>query len=141
MGLHLADEIDFQPPKHPHSIALRCLPRSSKDSLQTIAGHVQQETAHIDRLIANAGKAGPGLSGRTPRATPAECARSAWSTSTQDFNATYQLNCTATYYTMLAFLELLGPGNKLRRCVNQSGGPRPSSQVIVFQRGHRYGFA
>ena len=31
-----------------------------------------------------------------------------------DFNAVYAINCTAVYYTILAFLELLDEGNKKR---------------------------
>ena len=104
---------------------------------------MRQDTGHLDLLVANAGMAGPGLVGLSPRASATEFARSAWATPMADFNAVYGLNCTATYYTILAFLDLLESGNKRR----QPGSSTPLSQVVVtssmvaFQRDPRYGFA
>lgn len=57
-----------------------------------------------------------------------------------EFNAVYGLNCTAAFYTVLAFLELLDEGNK-------RGNYPLKSQVIAtasmagFMRDARYGFA
>lgn len=103
---------------------------------------MRQDSGHVDLLVANAGIAGPGLVGLSPRASASEFARSAWATPMPDFNAVYALNCTATYYTILAFLDLLEAGNKRRQ-----PGSTPLSQVVVtssmvaFQRDPRYGFA
>jgi NAD(P)-dependent dehydrogenase (short-subunit alcohol dehydrogenase family) len=87
--------------------------------------------------------AGPGLMGLSPRASAAEFASKAWAVPMPDFSAVYELNCTATYYTILAFLGLLEAGNKRR----QPGSAPLTSQVVVtssmvaFQRDPRYGFA
>ncbi|KAI1428591.1 NAD(P)-binding protein [Xylaria sp. FL1777] len=106
-----------------------------------MADRVRQEVGYIDLLVANAGMSGPGLNGITPRASAADFARSAWLVPMSDFDATYRLNCTATYYSILAFLELLEAGNKLRR----PGVPRAqvvaTSSMVAFQRDPRYGFA
>ena len=114
---------------------------TSQDSLQAAAERVRQEVGHIDLLVANAGMAGPGLKGLNPRATPADFARSAWSTPMPEFDAVYQLNCTAVYYTILAFLGLLDAGNERRR----PGEPRSqviaTSSMVAFHRDPRYGFA
>lgn len=116
---------------------------TSQDSLQAIAENVRQETGHVDLVVANAGMAGPGLMGLGPRASATEFARTAWATPMPDFDAVYQLNCTATYYTILAFLPLLEAANNRR----DSTAARASSQVVVtssmvaFQRDPRYGFA
>lgn len=114
---------------------------SSQDSLQAVAAKVRQQTGYIDLLVANAGMAGPGLMGLHPRATAAEFARSAWSTPMADFNAVYELNCTATYYTILAFLELLEAGNVRRPLGSPSSQVVVTSSMVAFQRDPRYGFA
>ncbi|KAH7319573.1 dehydrogenase with different specificitie [Stachybotrys elegans] len=115
---------------------------TSQASLQSLADRIRNETGHLDLLIANAGMSGPGLGAMSPRATASEFARAAWATPMADFDAVYALNCTATYYTIVAFLDLLSEGNRRRR-----PSAEPHSQVIVtssmvaFQRDPRYGFA
>jgi NAD(P)-dependent dehydrogenase (short-subunit alcohol dehydrogenase family) len=80
---------------------------------------------YINLLVANAGATGPTLEALKPRYTLADFVAHAWSTPMEDFNATYGLNCTALYYTVLAFLELLDQGNK------QVTYPNGKSQVIA----------
>ncbi|KAF7517117.1 hypothetical protein G7054_g13911 [Neopestalotiopsis clavispora] len=114
---------------------------TSQDSLKAIAERVSREAGHIDLLIANAGMAGPGLKGLGPRTTVADFARAAWATPATDFDKVYNLNCTGTYYTIIAFLELLDKGNKCRK----PNAPRSqviiTSSMVAFQREPRYGFA
>lgn len=75
-----------------------------------------------------------------PRHTLSEFVDFAWKTPMHEFTDTYALNCTASYYTVLAFLELLDEGNKSR----YQGG---KSQVIAtastasFLRDPRAGYA
>jgi NAD(P)-dependent dehydrogenase (short-subunit alcohol dehydrogenase family) len=117
---------------------------TSQSSLQSVADTVRQQTGHINLLLANAGIAGPGLKGLGPRATLSEFVKSAWSALPADFSAVYDLNCTALYYTSLAFLELLDEGNKKRL---ESASALSPSQVIAtgsmagFMRDPRWGMA
>lgn len=53
----------------------------------------------------------------------------------------YRLNCTATYYTVLAFLELLDAGNKRRGPGQPQSQVIATSSIVAFQRDPRYGFA
>ncbi|RYP23535.1 hypothetical protein DL765_001049 [Monosporascus sp. GIB2] len=114
---------------------------TSQDSLQALAEHVRQETGYINLLVANAGIAGPGLKGLSPRATPTDFVRSAWTTPMAEFDAVYKLYCTATYYTILAFLELLDMGNKRRLPGTPHAQVVATLSMVAFQRDPRYGFA
>ena len=113
---------------------------TNRESLQTLSRVVTKETGYINLLIANAGVAGPGLQGLSPRATVSEFVKTAWSSPMADFNSVYGVNCTGVYYSIVAFLELLDAGNR-----KMSYGPK--SQVIAtasmasFLRDARYGFA
>ena len=74
-----------------------------------------------------------------PRHSLQEFVDYAWKTPMAEFNDVYGLNCTAVYYTILAFLDLLDEGNKK--------GNFAKSQVIAtastasFLRNPRAGFA
>lgn len=87
---------------------------------------MKHETGYVDLLVANAGITGPGLQSLRPGYTLAEYVQHAWATPMQDFNAVYELNCTAVYYTVLAFLELLDEGNR------RSTWSKTRSQVIAI---------
>jgi NAD(P)-dependent dehydrogenase (short-subunit alcohol dehydrogenase family) len=112
---------------------------TSQDSLKAIADRVRQEVGYINLLIANAGVTGPMLESLKPRYTLSDFVAHAWSSSMEEFNATYGTNCTALFYTILAFLELLDEGNKRKNYLK--------SQVIAtastasFLRNPRAGFA
>jgi len=106
-----------------------------------MAERVKAEVGYINILITNAGKSGPMLESLKPRYTLSDFVSLAWSSPMEDFNAVYGLNCTALYYTVIAFLELLDTGN---RKGNYAGG---KSQVIAtastasFLRNPRAGYA
>ena len=133
---------------------------TSKESLQAAAERVKRETGHINLLVANAGMSGPMLDKLRARHSLAEFVDYAWKTPMEEFSEVYNMNCTATYYTILgkrlpaaqsfiyrsdwfsrttAFLNLLDEGNK-------RGSPT-KSQVIAtastasFLRNPRAGFA
>jgi len=114
---------------------------TAQEGLKIIAAKVKQETGYINLLITNAGRSGPMLDTLKPRYTLSDFVAHAWSSPMQDFTDTYGLNCTALYYTVIAFLELLDEGNKKK---NYSGG---KSQVIAtastasFLRNPRAGYA
>ncbi|PCH01684.1 Glucose/ribitol dehydrogenase [Penicillium occitanis (nom. inval.)] len=112
---------------------------TQQDTLKQIAERVKQEVGYINLLVTNAGITGPGLEKMKPRATLADFVDHAWSSSMSDFNSVYDLNCTAVYYCILAFLVLLDEGNKRNTYLK--------SQVIAtassasFLRNPRAGFA
>jgi NAD(P)-dependent dehydrogenase (short-subunit alcohol dehydrogenase family) len=114
---------------------------TSQDGLKAMADRVRQEVGYINLLIANAGMSGPMLESLKPRYTLQDYVKFAWATPMQEFTDTYGLNCTALYYTILAFMELLDEGNK------SSGYEGGKSQVIAtastasFLRHPRAGYA
>ena len=87
---------------------------TSRESLLSIAKHVETETGYINLLICNAGIMGPKPLKAAPGcAAPsvAEYAAHALETPMADFTNTYAVNNTAVYYTALSFLTLLDAGN------------------------------
>lgn len=113
---------------------------TSQPDLKAISSQIRNEVGYINVLVANAGTMGPMLKDLKPRHTLSDFVEFAWKTPMQEFTDTYALNCTALYYTALAFLELLDEGNKSR----YQGG---KSQVIAtastasFLRDPRAGYA
>ena len=113
---------------------------TSQSDLQRIAALVREDAGYINVLVANAGMTGPMLKDLKPRHTLSDFVNVAWNTPMSEFTDTYNLNCTALYYTVLAFMELLDEGNKSR----YQGG---KSQVIAtastasFLRDPRAGYA
>jgi len=111
---------------------------TSKDELKRMAEYVKQQTGYINLLITNAGITGPGLEDLKPRHTLSDFVAHAWASSEDDVNAVYNLNCTALYFTVIAFLELLDEGNKKKSYLR--------SQVIAtastasFLRNPRAGY-
>ena len=112
---------------------------SSPETLKDLANQVREQTGYINLLVPNAGITGPGLEKLRSRASLSEFVAHAWLSPAKDFNAVYELNCTAVYYTIIAFLELLDEGNKRSSYLK--------SQVIAiassasFLRNPRAGYA
>ncbi|KAL6717309.1 hypothetical protein ACLMJK_005224 [Lecanora helva] len=112
---------------------------SSKDSLKSIAEKVKNEVGYINLLSCNAGMSGPMLEKLKPRHTLSDFVEHVWKTPKEEFTDVYDLNCSAVFYSIVAFLELLDQGN-------QQGNP-VKSQVIAtastasFLRNPRAGFA
>ena len=105
-----------------------------------MASQIRSDVGYINVLIANAGMTGLMLEDLKPRHTLSDFVEHAWKTPMHEFTDVYGLNCTAIYYTVLAFLELLDEGNNSR----YQGG---KSQVIAtasttsFLRNPRAGYA
>ncbi|KAL9039719.1 MAG: hypothetical protein Q9214_004764 [Letrouitia sp. 1 TL-2023] len=114
---------------------------TSQDQLKAMAERVKEEIGYLNLLIANAGMSGPMLESLKPRYTLSDFVELAWSSPMSEFNDTFGLNCTAVYYSILAFMELLDEGNQ------SSGYQGGKSQVIAtastasFLRHPRAGFA
>ena len=82
---------------------------------------------------------GPGLSDLKSKHTLAEFVEHTWMASTEDFNAVYDLNCTAVFYSIIAFMELLDAGNSTTYpCKSQVIA---TASTASFLRHPRAGFA
>ncbi|KAI1427002.1 short-chain dehydrogenase [Xylaria sp. FL1777] len=84
----------------------------SKESLEAAADAVAKDSGYVNLVIANAG-----VVGSTARFHPdlslSELKQQLFhNASMEDFTHTLHINVTAAYFTMLAFLELLGAGNE-----------------------------
>ena len=116
---------------------------TSKDSLRAMSDRVTSEAGHVDLLVANAGMTGPTFLDLQKGASVSQFVKHAWNVPMHSFDEVYRLNCTAVYYTVLAFLELLDAGNRRE----ESKVADRKSQVIVtastasFTRSPRAGFA
>jgi NAD(P)-dependent dehydrogenase (short-subunit alcohol dehydrogenase family) len=112
---------------------------TSKDDLKRLAAHVEAEVGHLDIFVANAGISGPDLSGLSSTPSLLELRDKLWSPSIETFADTYMVNACATFFSVIAFLELLDKGNK------KNGSQR--SQVVAvssisgFNRNVPGGFA
>ena len=90
-------------------------------------------------LVANAGMTGPGLADLKSKHTLVEFVEHAWKASTEEFNAVYDLNCSAVFYSIIAFMELLDAGNNTTyRCKSQVIA---TASTASFLRQPRAGFA
>jgi NAD(P)-dependent dehydrogenase (short-subunit alcohol dehydrogenase family) len=112
---------------------------TKKEDLKLLAERVKADAGYVNLLVANAGMTGPGLEKLKPRYTLSDYVEHAWNVPVEEFTSVYDLNCTAVYYTVLAFLELLDEGNRRKTYLK--------SQVIAtastasFLRNPRAGYA
>jgi NAD(P)-dependent dehydrogenase (short-subunit alcohol dehydrogenase family) len=112
---------------------------TSQDGLKAMAARVRSEVGFINLLICNSGMSGPTLEALKPRYTLSDFVNHAWSPSMEDFNATYNLNCTAVYYTVLAFLELLDEGNNKKNYLKSQ--VIATASTVSYLRIPRAGYA
>jgi NAD(P)-dependent dehydrogenase (short-subunit alcohol dehydrogenase family) len=131
------DKLDAAAAQHENLVPLQC-DITSKESLQAAVDFITQDAGYINLLVANSGIHGtaasfvPGLSIKELRRNMFE------NTSMEDFTQTFHVNTTATYFSMLAFLELLDAGNENaltggfgKPLKESSKVPSIQSQVIV----------
>ncbi|KAI4100542.1 MAG: hypothetical protein L6R37_005409 [Teloschistes peruensis] len=86
---------------------------TSKDSLQSIASHIEKSIGYVNVLIANSGVAGPQLSSPVTRQTNLEEYQSLmWDMPSEDYTQTFAVNVASVHYTLVAFLHLLHAGNE-----------------------------
>lgn len=101
---------------------------TSKDSLLAAAQRVREEQGYVDTLFANSGIIGVNATkllpqGRQP--TIAELQTAMLKPRMEEFSEALHVNVTGTFYTAMAFLDLLDEGNK-RAVV-----PQKSSIVVT----------
>ena len=105
------DKLSTAASQRENIIPLQC-DITSKASLQAVVDFITQDTGYINLLVANSGIYGP-PSSFMPGSSVEELREHMFeNTSMEDFTQTFHVNTTATYFTMLAFLELLDAGNK-----------------------------
>ncbi|KAL3469744.1 hypothetical protein BJX99DRAFT_64784 [Aspergillus californicus] len=114
---------------------------TSKDDLQRIVAQVDAEEGHIDLLIANAGVSGPDLNGLAASPSLNELQDKLWSPSVEAFASTYTVNTAATFFTIVAFLDLLDKGNKKRHRAAPRSQVLATSSISGFNRNVPGGFA
>lgn len=100
---------------------------TSKDSLASAAATIRNESGYINVLHANSGVVGPSTSklfanGNQPSIK--ELQEILWAPSMDDFNSAWNVNVTGSFYTAIAFLDLLDAGNK-------KGNVYQKSQIVV----------
>ncbi|PVH70312.1 short chain dehydrogenase/reductase family [Cadophora sp. DSE1049] len=98
----------------------------SKDALTAAASKVASQTPFINVLIGNSGMTGPvtstgAVNGSRGLPDLATYQNTLWSTSNTEMNATADLILVSSFYTFLAFVNLLGAGNKHPDSVGSKG--------------------
>lgn len=113
---------------------------TNREDLSSAAKFVERDVGYLNLVVANSGISGP--SGDVPPGSSIKQLQEIlFSIPIEDFTQTYHVNCSAVFYTVLAFLHLLDEGNKQS---NYQGG---RSQVIAtssigsFNRRITAGFA
>ncbi|KIV99816.1 uncharacterized protein PV09_08620 [Verruconis gallopava] len=115
---------------------------TSKEDLTRIVKHIESETGYVDLLVANAGVSGPDLTGLSFNSSLLEVRDKLWSPDFDVFAGTYAVNTAATFFTIVAFLELLNKGNQ-----KNEGSGKQRSQIVAtssisgFNRNVPGGFA
>jgi NAD(P)-dependent dehydrogenase (short-subunit alcohol dehydrogenase family) len=84
---------------------------TSQDDLQAAVDRITQEVGYINLLVANSGILGPTANYGRGKSVKQLREEMFTNTSMANFNDTFMVNTTATYFTLLAFLELLDAGN------------------------------
>lgn len=119
---------------------------TDKSSLTAIANRIRQDHGYVDFLFANAGVAGPRVREYLPKKEPGEkptiqeLQDALWKPETGEFSNALHVNCTGVFYTMVAFLDLLDAGNKIRN-IPQDSQILVTSSVAAFSRNLASSFA
>ncbi|KAI1649197.1 NAD(P)-binding protein [Daldinia loculata] len=96
---------------HPSFVPIVC-DITSKSSLQSAVEFIKNDVGYINLLVANSGVIGP-INSFNPDFTIQQLQKNLFEeVSMEDFTNTFHVNVTATYFTLVAFLELLDAGNK-----------------------------
>jgi NAD(P)-dependent dehydrogenase (short-subunit alcohol dehydrogenase family) len=104
---------------------------SKKESLAECAARVASETPFVNVVIANSGAQGPTINDLPKdRTLPlAEFHEFLWKPSFSEFNEAFEINSTAMFFTMVAFLPLLDAGNNHKSSPTLETGVK--SQFII----------
>lgn len=98
---------------------------TSKADLARAADQIKASHGYVNVVVANSGVSGPSLAGLPPNPSLTAFRDHLWNWDPAEFNKTYEVNTTAVFYTLVAFLELLGEGNR-------RGNENPTSPKSQF---------
>ena len=115
---------------------------TSKDALQSIVSHIENEVGYINVLIANSGIGGPQSTSITPETSLEDYQSALWNQSFDEYTKTFAVNTSAVFFCIVAFLKLLDAGNKKGQ-VEQKSQVIATSSIGGFNRrvpgGYAYG--
>ena len=94
---------------------------------------ITKAEGYINVLIANSGITGPTSLKMPPNASLTQFRDFLWETDVATFTKTMEVNTSAVHFCVLAFLELLGEGNK-RKNVDQLSQIIAVSSIGGFHR-------
>ena len=97
---------------------------TSKDDLKGIASHIEKDVGYINVLIANSGVSGPQSTSINPEMSLKDFQSTLWDQPFEGYSNTFAVNVSAVFFTVVAFLGLLGAGN-------EKGNVEQNSQVIA----------
>ncbi|UPK94561.1 hypothetical protein LCI18_005496 [Fusarium solani-melongenae] len=113
---------------------------TSRDNLKAAVAFIEKDFGYINLLVANSGISGP--SGNVPPgASIAQLQETLFDIPMEDFTNTYHVNCTAVFYTTIAFLRLLDEGNKKSDYQGGRSQVIATSSIGSFNRKITAGFA
>ncbi|KAI1762227.1 short chain dehydrogenase [Hypoxylon sp. FL1150] len=105
------DALETAAKAHASIVSVQC-DVADKASLQSAVDFVTKDAGFVNLLIANSGILGP-RNTFTPGLSIKEVRKSMFEdVAMEDFTQAFHVNVTGTYFTILAFLELLDEGNK-----------------------------
>jgi NAD(P)-dependent dehydrogenase (short-subunit alcohol dehydrogenase family) len=117
---------------------------TSKDDLAAVAEKVQSEVGFVNTVVANSGITGPTTQSLKEGASIAEIQEFLWKEPMEAYTKTFELNCTAVLYTLLAFLPLLDAGNKNEASPYHVNGVKSqfitTASIASFNRKSTAGF-
>lgn len=120
-------------------ISLQC-DVTNREDLRSAAAFIQQDVGYINLLLANSGIPGP--SGDVPSGSSiTQIQDILFDIPMEEFTNTYHVNCTAVFYTVLAFLHLLDEGNKRSQYQGGRSQVIATSSIGSFNRRITSGFA
>lgn len=123
------DKLQAAASTHPDILIPVVCDVTSKDSLAALSAKVKEEVGYVNLVVCNSGVSGPGVGGLGANAKDSAVGlqKAIWDAwSMEDFTATFNVNCTAVFFTAIAFLDLLDLGNKPE---NRAGGVL--SQIVI----------
>ncbi|SPN99019.1 related to gluconate 5-dehydrogenase [Cephalotrichum gorgonifer] len=112
----------------------------SPESLRAAAAQVSSDAGRLDLLVCNAGVGGPQVAVPTAETSLEEWAAANLAVGFGDYARTFEVNTTAVWYTVMAFLPLLGLGNKLAS-VKQGSQVVVTSSIAGFNKTSPGGYA
>ena len=85
---------------------------TSKSDLERITRQIEQEIGYVNVLIANSGIGGPQVHNVTRETPIEEFQKILWNNDFEEYTQTFAVNCSAAFFSVVAFLSLLDAGNK-----------------------------